>query len=87
MKTFISLICSLTLIGCTPIPVRVDFPEPPNELTQLCPDLEKVQGNQVEITDFLTSVVKNYSLYHNCSLKVETWNKWYEEVKKIYNDK
>ena len=34
----------------------------------------------------LKTIVHNYTLYHQCSLKVDGWNDWYVEQKKIYDE-
>jgi hypothetical protein len=60
------------------------FPEPIKELTEPCPNLKQIEGDKVSISDLLKSIVNNYTLYHQCSLKNDNWNKWYDEQKKIY---
>jgi hypothetical protein len=67
------------------MPVKPSFPEALPELTKPCPDLEQIKGDQVAITELLKTVVHNYNLYYQCSLKNEGWNKWYKEQKEIYD--
>lgn len=67
------------------LPAKPKFPEPIKELTEPCPDLKKIEGDKVAITDLLRNVVENYSLYHECSLKNEGWNNWYKTQKEIYD--
>jgi len=86
----IALLLSVVLLsGCAIftkfLPAKPKFPEPIKELTEPCPDLKKIEGDKVAITDLLRTVVENYGLYHECSLKNEGWNEWYKEQKKIYN--
>lgn len=86
----IALCLSVTLLsGCAMftkfLPAKPKFPEPIKELTQPCPDLKKIEGDKVAITDLLRTVVENYALYHECSLKNEGWNEWYKEQKRIYD--
>lgn len=86
MKQLILALTILSLAGCTTfLPAKPKFPEPIKELTEPCPDLKKIEGDKVAITDFLKTVVENYALYHDCSLKNEGWNKWYQDQKKIYD--
>lgn len=86
MKHFILALAVSSLAGCTSyLPAKPKFPEPIKALTEPCPDLKKIEGDKVAITDFLKTVVENYALYHDCSLKNEGWNKWYQDQKKIYD--
>jgi hypothetical protein len=84
-----SLIVSLliVLVGCsTTVPVARKFPEAPEVLKQKCESLKLIEGDKVAITEMLKVIVHNYSLYHECSTKVEGWNEWYETQKKIFNE-
>lgn len=89
MKKVAILCLALMLSGCGLLtkflPAKPQFPEPIKELTEPCPDLKTLEGDKIAITDFLKTVVNNYSLYHECSLKNEGWNKWYKEQKEIYD--
>lgn len=82
-----TLVVALMLTGCsTVVPVAPKFPESVPELTERCPELQQIQSNDkpVPITEMLKTVVNNYNLYYKCSNKVDGWNKWYEDQKKIY---
>lgn len=78
----------LSITGCSmfskPVPIVPKFPEPVAELMKKCTPLEVIQGDKVAINDFLITVVKNYTLYYECSLKVDGWQEWYTEQRKIY---
>ena len=79
------LVTTLALVGCsTVVPVKPKFPDPVKELTEKCHALQKVEGDKVAITDMLKVIVNNYALYYECSAKVDGWNEWYNEQKKIY---
>lgn len=81
------LILSLTLLltSCaTSIPVKPKFPEVPQILKERCENLKKVEGDKVAITEMLKVVIHNYTLYHECSTKVDGWQEWYQSQKKIY---
>lgn len=69
----------------TVVPVKQKFPEAPISLTEKCENLMKIEGDKVSITDMLKVIVKNYSMYFECSTKVEGWNEWYMEQKKIFD--
>jgi hypothetical protein len=76
---------ALFLTGCfSTAPIKPKFPDVPVALTERCEKLKKVEGDKVAITEMLKVVVQNYTLYYECSTKVEGWNEWYEEQKKIY---
>ena len=80
-----SLILAVFLVGCsTPVPVSQKFPEVPKALVERCESLKKVEGDRVAITEMLKVVVQNYGMYYECAAKVDGWNDWYQEQKRIY---
>lgn len=82
------LLLSLLLIGCsTTVPVKPRFPDAPDVLKEKCERLKTVDANdKVAITEMLKVIVTNYGLYYECSSKVEGWQEWYNNQKKIYED-
>lgn len=82
------LVISLMLLaGCsTTVPVQKKFPNATPELMKKCESLKKIEGDKVAITDMLKVIVHNYSLYYECSTKVDGWQEWYTEQKKIHED-
>lgn len=73
------------LVGCTTVvPVKQKFPDAIPALTEKCEDLRKIEGDRVAITDMLKTIVENYSLYYQCSAKVDGWNEWYQQQRKLY---
>lgn len=86
MKWIVALI-TIALVGCsTTVPVKPKFPEPVKELTERCQALQKIEGDRVAITEMLKVIINNYTLYYECSAKVDGWNEWYTEQKKIYEE-
>jgi hypothetical protein len=84
MKTY-SIVFAMLLTGCsTTVPVAMKFPDIPPSLDQRCVPLDKIQGEKVSIVDLHKTVVDNYTKYHECSIKVESWLEWYTIQKKIY---
>jgi hypothetical protein len=82
---YIAVILTAALVGCsTPVPLKPKFPEVPQILKERCENLKKIEGDQVAITEMLKVVIHNYTLYHECSTKVDGWQEWYESQKKIY---
>jgi len=79
------LLLAVFLTACsTPVPVSQRFPNVPNALVEKCDSLKKVEGDRVAITEMLKVVVQNYGMYYECAAKVDGWNDWYLEQKRIY---
>lgn len=84
MKLF-AILSLVLLTGCsTVVPVTAKFPNAPKSLTENCPPLNKIESDSVSIVDLHKTVVENYTLYHECALKVEQWNDWHVKQKKIF---
>ena len=82
---YLAVLLTALLIGCsTPVPIKPKFPEAPKTLTEKCESLKKIEGDRVAITEMLKVVIHNYTLYYECSTKVEGWQEWYDTQKKIY---
>lgn len=75
------------LAGCsiTAVPVTAKFPEAPDTLQEKCADLKEATEG-MSLTEFTKTVVENYVLYHECKIKVDGWNEWYNKQKKIFED-
>ena len=84
MRNFVIIPLVLLLTACVAVPVERKFPTVPEVLTQQCGQLEEVPVGTTKLSDILIVVTNNYALYHECQLKVETWNEWYNTQKKIY---
>jgi hypothetical protein len=82
------LLIILLLAGCstTVVPVKQKFPNATPELMKKCESLKKIEGDKVAITEMLKVIVHNYSLYYECSTKVDGWQDWYNEQKKIFDN-
>jgi len=81
------LLILLLLAGCTTtVPVKQKFPNATPELMKKCENLKKIEGDKVAITEMLKVIVYNYSLYYECSTKVDGWQDWYNEQKKIFDN-
>ena len=84
---YIILGLALVLAACsTPVPVSQRFPDVPKALVERCESLRKVEGDKVAITEMLKVVVQNYGMYYECAAKVDGWNDWYLEQKRIYEN-
>lgn len=77
------LLIALLLTGCaTNVPVTAKFPEKPTA-SGACPQLEAI-SEDVKLSTLTSTITKNYSTYYECSVKVDTWNEWYETQKRIF---
>ncbi len=82
---YLAICLAVLLTACsTTVPIKPKFPEVPKALTERCESLRKIEGDRVAITEMLKVVVQNYTLYYECSTKVEGWQEWYDTQKKIY---
>jgi hypothetical protein len=87
MKKLIPLVLLLSACATTPVPVERKFPPYPSALLEKCEPLKTIEPtDKVAITDMLKVVVENYVRYYNCATKVEGWQEWYTEQKKIFED-
>ena len=86
MKKLTILLACVMLAGCSVtkyLPTWRSFPEQKDKtLLESCPELKKIEGDQIAITQLLKAVVDNYNLYYECSLKNDNWITWYNENKK-----
>ena len=77
----------MALTGCaTPVPVSMKFPAVPADLKVACPELDKVPEDTVQLSEMMKKVVDNYSKYHECRLKVDSWIEWYTKQKEISDE-
>jgi len=77
------LILPFLLAGCLATPVKRNFPEVPQELKVVCPDLQKVKDD-AKLSDVISTVSSNYTQYHECRAKIDAWNQWYSNQKEIF---
>jgi uncharacterized protein YceK len=78
------LIVVLLLSGCsTVVPVKQQFPSVPEELKSPCQDL-KLTDQTTKLSDVVSVVTYNYSLYQECQLKTQEWIDWYNKQNSIF---
>lgn len=87
---YIALIAILFLTGCMTkvVPAKMEFPDAPQSLLKKCEELKTVEpkAGGTPITELLKTVVTNYTLYYECSNKVDGWTEWYTKTKEIYDE-
>ena len=88
MKFLSIILITVVLSSCSmfkqPVPVVPKFHNATPDLMKKCEELKKIYVDKVSITDMLKVVVNNYTLYYECSTKVDGWQDWYNEQKKTY---
>ena len=80
------LFCAIFMItGCsTTVPVTAKFPDAPEVLLVPCEKLDLIEKDKVYFSEFLTTVVGNYTKYHSCAAQNEAWKEWYKKQKEIF---
>lgn len=86
MKPVLILFTVIFLTGCAGMDTR-KFPDAEKNLMVSCPELSKLPDDPVTISQLMTVVVKNYTLYHQCANKVQGWHEWYEKQKNNFEGK
>ena len=84
---FLLPIFVILLTGCsTVVPVKQKFPPATQSLMIACPDLTEVKETE-KLSDVLSVVTKNYSDYHQCRFKVDSWIEWYKTQQQEFDKK
>lgn len=77
----------MCLTACsTTVPVVMKFPDTPKALMEKCPPLKVITEETVSIVDLTKITTTNYTSYHECAVKVDTWIEWYRTQKKIFEE-
>ena len=83
VNLFVPLL-ALVLSGCsTTVPVVAKFPEVPSQLTVACAKLKEADSKP-EISELTKTILHNYAEYHICAIRLDAWNEWYTEQKKLF---
>ena len=84
MKSFLLIISLVSLVGCSTVPVKIKFPEVPQELQEPCPPLAQVNPADHQLSSLLEVVTANYAQYYECKNRADGWTQWYDNQRKIY---
>jgi hypothetical protein len=68
------------------VPLQKKFPEAPQTLLEKPTSLQTVPEDNRTLSGLLETVTINYGEYYECKARLEGWQFWYEENKKIYED-
>ena len=84
----ILILTALILTGCATqaVPVKPKFPEAIQALTTPCPDLVEIPIETTKLSEAISIIAQNYGAYHECKIKVDSWNEWYKTQKQIYDE-
>jgi hypothetical protein len=80
----LSVVCLMLLSSCSTAPVKIKFPEVPQELQETCPVLTQVNPQDHQLSSLLEVVVTNYAQYYECKNRADGWQQWYDNQRKIY---
>jgi hypothetical protein len=83
MKLSVVLVL-FAITGCaTPVPVAQKWPAAPTEIQQPCAALKQLEQGAT-MRDLMMTVIDNYAAYYHCSSKTQSWQDWYREQQKIF---
>ena len=83
----IAIALMVLLTGCSTVHLEQAFPVAPTFLKDSCKNLNTIPEGTTKLSDVMAVVSANYSMYHECRLKAETWEDWYQRQKKIFETK
>jgi hypothetical protein len=87
MKRLLLVLPAFLLTACLgTVPVKMSFPQVPEELATSCPDLKTVDPTTTKLSEVVSVVSKNYGDYNDCKVKVDAWIQWYNTQKKIFEE-
>jgi hypothetical protein len=83
---FLLASCKTTekMVDPRPVSAIPHWPEISQDLMKSCPDLKKVQEGTEKLSEVLNVVADNYSQYHECRAKVDSWIRWYNAQHDIF---
>jgi hypothetical protein len=79
---------ALLAVGCsTTVPVTVKFPDAPVTLMEPAEPLKLLDEEpKPQLSDILDNTAENASRYYNLREKYNSWQKWYKEQRKIFEE-
>lgn len=87
MKRLTIILTGLFLTGCsTPVPVKQSWPVAPTVLMDKCPPLKQIQNDKAGLKELLLTVIDNYAVYYKCADRVHSWQDWYTQQQKIFQE-
>lgn len=86
MRIVALLLAAVALTGCATqgVPIKRNFPDSPEVLMQKCVALQTIPAGTTKLSSVVDTVVNNYGSYHECQIKVESWQEWYKIQKQTF---
>jgi len=87
MKWLCAIMLPMLLAGCvtTATPVKRSFPAVPAEFMEPAPELKELRPDTQDLDALIINANNNYSLYREVESRLEDWQQWYQEQKKIFD--
>jgi hypothetical protein len=89
MIRFIAVLVLIFLSSCGAqnVPVVAKFPDAPDHLLQIPPELDPLpSGKTIQMSDLLDNANANYSKYRDVVRHLREWQQWYVDQKAIWNN-
>lgn len=81
------ILVAIFLSGCSTNPsIKHQFPEPPVNLLQKCPQLKKLAEDEQKLSELLKVVSENYGTYYECAVRNDALIEWIQKQTIIHND-
>lgn len=86
MRLITAIMLPLLLAGCvtTATPVKRTWPAVPAELMEPAPVLRELDPSTQDLDALIINANDNYSLYREVESRLQDWQLWYQEQKKIF---
>jgi hypothetical protein len=86
MRSLLMVSCSLLLSGCfaTATPVKRSFPAVPDDFMQPPAELVTLDKNTQDLDALIINANENYTLYRELGIRLQGWQEWYREQKRIF---
>lgn len=86
MKLLAVMLAATLLTGCfaTATPVKRSFPEAPVYLMQPADELRVLDKNTQDLDALILNANENYESYRELDIRLQGWQQWYQEQKKIF---
>jgi hypothetical protein len=87
MKRFLATFLIVMITGCaTSVPVTMNFPEVPKELTVPAGKLSPLDTNKkIELSDIIENANENAGKYYALREKYNAWIEWYASQRKVFD--
>ena len=83
MKNYLIVSILVLLAGCVSVPVERNWPNAPEVLQTPAPVLKEVPPG-ASASDVFDIVIENYGTYYDVANKLQGWQQWYDDQKKIF---